>query len=367
VKGLDALDNVRGAALRIAARTPLLALVARRDARAQTRGAIAIAVAFALTAICPAFMLAIGPALLGVPHIAASLRYLVLRQDVSRRFAGATAVFALGIVASRIAERLGRGSVASAQAEIAIAFAWAALAALAATHDRRSRLRAGIAVAALASAFVLALAHPLLTRLAFVHVHNLGVVLLWVVAFRRGRFPWVTMALLAGALALLLCGATLPWTLALGGDRAFGVDLTVVGAWLVPGAAASVALPLVLAHAFTDSVHYAFWLGVVPDETVKGQGSLSWRMTWRALLRDFGRTGLAVVFTLVALVLVASAFDAEGARTAYFSVAGFHGYVEGAMTVYLLVRGVRSARGVPSGREDEVGVVAAPRRARALG
>jgi hypothetical protein len=347
VNGLDALDGLRGAALRFASRTPLLALVARRDTRAQTRGALAIALAFALTALCPAFMLAVSPALFGVPHVAASVRYLILRQSLSRRFVASSAFFACAIVASRIAEQLGRATLPSARLEISAAFVWAVVAAIAAVRDRASRLRSVAAIAILGLGFAFALVHPLVTRLAFVHVHNLGVVLLWVVAFRRGRFPWVTMALLAAALTLLLAGATLPLTHALGGESAVGVDLAVVGNWLVPGAAASIALPLVLAHAFTDSVHYAFWLAVVPDETVKGQGSLSFRMTWRALVRDFGRAGIALVAALAAVVVFASAFDADGARTVYFSVAGFHGYVEGAMMVYVLVQGA-STRSVSS-------------------
>jgi hypothetical protein len=360
VIALDALDGLRGAALRFVSRTPFLALVARRDARAQTRGALAIALAFALTALCPALMLAVSPAIFGVPHVAASVRYLIVRRSLSRGFVAASIVFAVAIVASRIAEQLGRAPIPSSRLEITAAFAWAVLAAIAAARDHAARRRAVVAVAVLALAFAFALVHPLVTRLAFVHVHNLGVVLLWVVAFRRGRFPWITMALLAGALALLLAGATLPFTLALGADRALGVDLRVVGAWLVPGAAASVTLPLVLAHAFTDSVHYAFWLGVVPDETVQGQGSLSFRMTWRALVRDFGRVGLALVVALAALVVIASMFDADGARTAYFSVAGFHGYVEGVMTVYVLVQGART-RSVSSPPHDTQVRFALPR------
>jgi hypothetical protein len=351
VNGLDALDGLRGAALRFASRTPLLALVARRDTRAQTRGAIAIALAFVVTALCPALMLAVSPAIFGVPHVAASVRYLILRQSLSRRFVAASGFFAFAIVASRVTEQLGRATLPSARLEITAAFAWAVVAALAAVRDRASSRRALGALAVLALGFAFALSHPHVTRLAFVHVHNLGVVLLWVVAFRKGRFPWVTMALLAAALALLLTGATLPLMHSIGAERALGVDLGVVGNWLVPGAAASVALPLVLAHAFTDSVHYAFWLGVVPDETVKGQGSLSFRMTWRALVRDFGRAGVALVFALAALVILASMFDADGARTAYFAVAGFHGYVEGAMTVYVLVQGART-RSVSSPPHD---------------
>src|SRR5689334_5343717 len=101
--------------------------------------------------------------------------------------------------------------------------------------------------------------------------------------------------MLVVVLGLLLAGATVPLTASVGGLSAAGVDLVTVGAWLAPGVAASIALPLVLAHAFTDSVHYALWLGVVPEETLRAQGTLSFRMTARALVRDFGARGLAAI------------------------------------------------------------------------
>jgi hypothetical protein len=194
-----------------------------------------------------------------------------------------------------------------------------------------------------------AVMHAPMARIAFVHVHNLGAVLLWVVLFRRrAGHPLLPVLLLAGALALLLSGLTIPWTDRMGGLHAAGVDLAVVGAWLVPGAGVALAVPLVLAHAFTDSVHYAFWISVVPEETLRGQGTPTFRMTLRGLVRDFTPVGLGFVVLATLSVLGASVLDLGGTRNAYFAIAGFHGYVEGVMLVFLLMRGQVRLASVPA-------------------
>src|SRR4029077_10508484 len=93
-------------------------------------------------------------------------------------------------------------------------------------------------------------------RLLFVHVHNFGSLLLWVVFFRRrGGVPVLVLALLAGSLGLLLSGATVGWSARLGALSALDVDVARVARWLVPDVAAGVAVPLALVHAFSDSVH----------------------------------------------------------------------------------------------------------------
>src|SRR5262249_29596235 len=89
---------------------------------------------------------------------------------------------------------------------------------------------------------------------------------------------------------------------------------------------------------FTDSVHYAFWLGVIPEETLRNEGTLTFKMTWRSLRKDFGDVGLALVLVLFFALLVLAATGMARARDMYFAVAGFHGYIEGAILVYLVTR-----------------------------
>ena len=151
------------------------------------------------------------------------------------------------------------------------------------------------------------------------------------------RRAFAPLALLALTLAALLGGFVAPLH-----PRALGVDLEAVGRWLLPGAAAGAAVPLVLAHVFTDSVHYAFWLGIIPEETLRAHGTPTFSMTWRLLRRDFGAAGLALVVVAALAIVALAVFGLGRARDVYFAVAGFHGYVEGVMLVYFVVRGRRA-------------------------
>ncbi|HEX4516987.1 MAG TPA: hypothetical protein VH054_25745 [Polyangiaceae bacterium] len=321
---IHAFDSARAAVLRGVLHAPFVGrAIRRRTSRIALRVATAIAFAFALAIIAPAATLAISPLVLGVPHIASSVRYLVLRRDLPRAWIAVLVSASFALMTFRIAEQYGSSPRVLARAEVVVA---ALLALVAACHGRRTRWL--VPLVALASA--LAIAHPTGARLVSVHVHNLAAVVVWALVMQRGR-AMLPLVCLAGSLALLLFGAFTPVF-----PAALGVDVSVVGAWLVPGASAAIAVPLVLAHVFTDSVHYAFWLGVIPEETLRNEGTLTFRMTWRALVRDFGRAGLAIViaFTLgfAALALLGMA----RARGAYFAIAGFHGYIEGAMLIYLV-------------------------------
>lgn len=336
---LHALDRARGLLLRRVVVMPFVGpAVRRREPRIALRLAAAIAFAFILTAAAPAATLAVSPLLLGVPHVASSIRYLVLRQALPRAWIGVLGVGALGMAALRFAEQYAGSPHAMARGEVALGVALAIAAACFAARrtGRRARRRLLAALPALGCLGVALVLHPTAARLLFVHVHNLGAVAVWALVMQRGRAA-APLFMLGGALAALLGGAVVPLQ-----PRALGVDVEVVGRWLVPGAAAAVAVPLVLAHVFTDSLHYAFWLGIIPDETRRTEGTPTFSMTWRALVRDFGRVGLALVIAAFAAFLALAVFGATRARDAYFAIAGFHGYVEGAMLVYLLVCGRRA-------------------------
>ena len=328
-----AAERVRGAMLRTGVRVPVLGPVLRsRERRVILRASIAIVLAFVGAAVAPALLLAVSPILLGVPHVASSLRYLVVRQNLPRAFLGALIACSAVLMTLRILEQYGHAPRAFARAEVAFAATWVVAAAAWAARRARATRRFWLLAPVFAVGAAAMIAHPVAARLFFVHVHNLGAVAVWAFVMQRGR-AFVPLALLAGGLALLLGGFVDPLA-----HAAAGVDLESVGRWLLPGAAATVAVPLVLAHVFTDSVHYAFWLGVIPEETLRHEGTPTFRMTWRALRADFGRAFWLVV-ALVLLVPALAAFGLARTRDAYYAVAGFHGYVEGVMLVVLLVRG----------------------------
>lgn len=323
---LAALDRVRGVLLREVVRAPLLGdAIKDRQRRISLRIATAIVAAFALAVVAPAATLAISPIVLGVPHVASSIRYLVVRQRLPRAWIVVVCAAAVAMMALRVGEQYVGPAHVFARLEVGLATAWA-VAAVCFGAVTRKRLVVGLGLVTGAGA--IALAHPVLARLAFVHVHNLGALALWLIFARNKRALLVAGILVA--IALLVFGSLKPLS-----PSALGVDLEVVGAWLVPGAAAAIAIPLVLAHVFTDSIHYAFWLGVIPEETLRHEGTLSFSMTWRALRRDFGDAGLVAIIACAIAVVALALFGLARARSAYFAFAGFHGYIEGAMLIYL--------------------------------
>lgn len=323
-------DAARSVLIRTAMRTPLGDVLKSRNHRATLRATSAILVALFFAWAAPAAALAVSPLVLGVPHIASSIRYLVLRQGFQLRTKVLIVLAALSLLVFRVLEQYGHAVTFAARIEVTIGVAWAFVAAIAGARVANAPKRLFALLPILCGMAVMGLLHPTWMRLAFVHVHNLGAVIVWLILFRRSR-AIVPLVLLGGTLLLLTSGALAPLT-----TTGLGVDLAVVGQWLAPGLAVSAAIPLVLAHVFTDSVHYAFWLGVIPEETLEGQGSLTFNMTWRGLVRDFGPLGLALVFGLMLALGLFACFGAAKARDLYFAVAGFHGYVEGAMLVYLV-------------------------------
>ncbi len=352
-------DRVRSSALRYVAQTRWRPFVAQRSRRIGVRAAVAVVFALVLASTAPALALAIGPLVFGVPHVAASLRYLVVRRGVSRSLLGAIVLASLVVVATRLATGAtpsGVSLLTCTRIEVGAGGVLFVIACVEALRRSRRILRGVAALGILAAGLAVALHAPFAARLAFVHIHNLGVVALWILLFRRhGLLPKLVGLGLVVSLLLLATGATLPLAQGLGGLRAAGVDCTTVAEWLAPGLLATFAMPLVVMHAFTDSVHYAFWLSVVPEEELRGEGSLTFRMTARGVLRDFGALGVGLVAAAALGIAVLGYFRGGLGRDAYFAVAGFHGYVEGAMLVYFLVHGGQALERVePPGRAEPV-------------
>lgn len=338
---VDALDRARRALYRVGLSVAPIAYVLRQRARRiEARACVAIVAAFALSVVAPAWMLALGPLLFGVPHVASEVRYLVVRRRLPRPLLAAVVVGCAAVSALRLLGRVHHDRLFFARAEVVVGALWIAGGALVASR-RPGALRRLACIAppvALAAAF--ALRHATVAQLAFVHAHNFGALLLWVVMFRRrAGVPVLALALLAAALALLVSGVTVPWSASLGALTALDVDVARIAAWLTPGVGASRAVPLALVHAFSDSVHYGAWLAIIPEEEIRAEGSLTFRMSLRALVADFGARGVAVTVAACAAVLAGCAVNLSSARGVYFSAAGFHGYLELAVIAWLVVAG----------------------------
>ena len=332
---MDALDVVRKRLLAFAFTQPALAFVLQRRARRiEARVAFTIVLALALSIFAPAFMLAVGPIVFGVPHVASEVRYLVVRRGLDRRWLVAIVAMCACVAALRVA---GQATDEPLFTRIEVLGGVAFVLGGAALGGNMRRLLVVAPIFALGA--ILAATHATFMRLFFVHAHNFGALVLWMFFFRKRRnVPWLVLALLAVSIVLVLSGATMRWASSMGSLSSFGVSVQDVAAWLTPGFAASVTVPLALLHAFSDSVHYTMWLGVIPEEETRAEGSLTFRMTAKKLKSDFGATGIAIVTVAFAVVLALAAWRLPTARVAYYSLAGFHGYLELAFVAYLFTR-----------------------------
>jgi hypothetical protein len=332
------LDRLRRRVLLGLVGAPALgALLARRDRRLMVHSVASVAVAFALAVLCPGVLFIAGPALFGVAHVAADARYLVLRRSLPRWWAAVVGAGCAALFALRALESAAPGAWPFAATEVAVGWTWA-FAGVAAARDGGAGRRALLAGPAVAALGIVAVSHPFLARVVFAHVHNVLAIGLWVFLFRaRRRFALPAAALLAVASALLLSGVALPWVRLDGPGAARLVDESVFAwpAWMPQ----RTALALGVVFVMLQSVHYSVWLAFIPQDDLRGEGTLSFRMSLRALKRDFPAPLLAVIVVLAAAVLGASLLEVHRTRQLYMSLATFHGYLELTAATFLLVRG----------------------------
>lgn len=320
-------DGARAAILRWA--RPLVgSLYGDRHRRVLWLGIFSIVSAFVVTGLAPLWSLALGPVLLGVPHLVSDVRYLVVKPGLHRvpallvlagaplltvSFGAGPEVALLGIVPAILI-----GARASAFRLVVALLVWAALMA-AALVDSES------------------------FQLSFVHLHNVvAVIVWWVLQPRRASMVWVPALTLIGALIILLGG--------------LDPVVTWAGGWTAPGSQTSfdefvatstpsmdgtAAARLILSFCFLQSVHYAVWLRLVPDDERERAAPRPFRASWQALVDDFGLWPLLVFIALSLGVAVWGAVNLAHARQGYLRLAAFHGYLELAVLARWLARGRR--------------------------
>ncbi len=307
---LSPLDGARSALFR--ALGPSVGVwAARRDLRVAAIGLVAMTTALFGAAFIPLWMLALGPIVLGVPHIVADLRYLVAKPGFHKRGLGAVAIGSAllgsaltgrlwpGIVAVLLAALFARGSFARKALVVALGLAW-----LAVTVRYRGW-----------SEFV------------FAHAHNLVAVLLFWSWRDRGSSPLhrIPLAFFVAVVAMFALGIFDKSPLR---ASVFGASLPMFVADVGAGLSGPWGLRLVLIYAFAQSVHYGVWLRLVPEEDRERPAPRSFTSSYRALVRDVGRP-LLLLALLSIVALVAWAFvDLISARNGYLRVAIFHGPLE---------------------------------------
>jgi hypothetical protein len=304
-------------------------LFADRERRVAWIGALSVCFAFGATLAAPLWSLALGPLLLGVPHLVSDARYLVVRPGLHRR----TTLAILGGL-PLLALWLGAGPAVGLLAM---------LPAILLAHG--PGWRKGLLLAVWATLTWLALAFEWGFLLVLAHAHNVIAVALWWWAWRaRHARAWGVPVLAAVGTGALLLGAAEPVMTALGGWAApmTGTSFSEHVEVMAPIGQPVLALRLVLVFAFLQAVHYGVWLRLVPEDDRPRAAPRPWRASWRALVKDFGPVPLALFVLLALGIALWGVVDLTQARLGYFRLAVSHGYLELAVASLWLIEGRRA-------------------------
>lgn len=311
---------------------PLTGVWARdRDARVLVMGIATIVVALATTVVAPLWMLALGPIVLGVPHIVADLRYLWVQPGHHRR----RAIWVL------VVPSLAAGAITGD-------VYWGVLgAALALFAVPTSTARRAIGLAVLVPLFAVSLHWQAASALAFAHLHNVLALALWwaIRPRRRASSSWVVVAFVVASAALMvglfdgLVASMVAWLEGPGAAR----PLAGYARSLAPMVGPELGSRIVLLFAFAQSVHYGIWLRLVPEDARDRPSPRTFRSSYRALVADLGVFLLAGAALCALALAVWAMVDLAHARAGYLRFAIFHGHLELAAGA-LLFAGVRAKR-----------------------
>ena len=299
---LTRADGLRRAALGWALAVPWLRpVVIDKDRRVAAHAAILVVGAAFVALAVPVVPLVCAPLVLGVPHLASEVRWLVVRARLPVAFQIGLAGVALALATVAATDHV--------RAEGALGLSCIALAAGIAVHRASARWTlaalAAAAPAAAAAASASSTAVAVAVRDLVIASHGLVTFAMWSLVFRRSR------------------------RFALPASFALAVGLLAVS--VVRG-------PLV-AMAFLASVHYAAWLILIPSDAARGAGTPTFRMSFAGWKRDLGVPFLAGA-AVVALVIAGAAIakGAAPARDIYLVGARFHVWLEAAMACLLVAR-----------------------------
>jgi hypothetical protein len=330
---LDGLDALRLRWLRLLGKTARLGgggigpLMRRPELRVALGGVFGVLGALGCALVLPLWTLALSPLLLGVPHLLADLRYLIVRPGLHRR-----APLALGIGLPLLVTGLGAGMPAGL---------CAVLAALVLGPGAAWRKATGVLLVAAALGWGVRRGFYE-QELLLAHAHNFVAVLLWWLwRPQRGRLhalPVLAFVLVGGALVL---GAVRPLWGALDWQGPAGLSLDAHTEALAPMFEPELATRLVLLYCFAQGVHYSTWLRLIPEEDRDRPTPRTFRASAVALRAELGLPLLVGTAVTMAGLLGWAVRDLFAARVGYFRLALFHGYLELCALALLWVSGRR--------------------------
>ena len=288
-------------------------LIVDRSERVAVLGAATLVVLLALAGTIPLWLLALGPIVWGVPHVMADIRYLVVRPGYHRRTMMAIATL-----------------VPLAATAITADVLWGVFACVVAAACSRATAarRVGVLFALCVLLAALYVAGPV-RNLYFAYAHNFIAVLLWYMWRPRNRHTNLVALLFLVASAAIMWGipfSAIEASYASTPSQQMNIDYF---AWsLAPNVKYTSALRLLTLFAFTQAVHYAIWLRLVPEDDRPQRTTRTFVKSWRALRDDLGLWVLAVTALAALIVAVWACVDLAQARAGYLRAAVSHGSIE---------------------------------------
>ncbi|HMY57112.1 MAG TPA: hypothetical protein PK472_02585 [Pseudomonadota bacterium] len=291
-------------------------IVRRPELRVALRGSVAVLLALTGTILLPLWILALGPLILGVPHLLSDARYLVVRPGHQR---SPRLVLAVGI--PLVICGLGVGMPAGL----------AALAGVFLVSDG-ALWRRGIGLSLVGA---LALwgyaAHSFYPHeLWLAHLHNpIGVLIWFLWRPRHERLHLIPLLLYVACATVIGLGVVhaLPFGLS-AAPHSDGSALEFFRDTLAPEFSETWGTRLVLLYCYAQMVHYSVWLQLVPEEDRPRPTPRSFRESLRVLFADLSWPLLLLAMLIALSLLLFALRDVWAARTAYFRLATFHGYLE---------------------------------------
>ena len=315
------LDAVRSAVLRVIGR-PGKNLLVRRDARVVTYACASATAMFTLATLFPTWVALLGPLVLGVPHLLSDVRYLIARPRlVSRGFGLALA--AVPIAATWIWPRFWVGAAAL----VVLGFVL-----------KGSRVRKAVVVVLGLVAIAVGKRYGYAIDLAFAHAHNLIALVIWWLWAPRRALHVLPLLLVFVGISLIASGAVDAWPYAFGGaDSVSNVHLSRFAHVMSFSEGTELSMRWAMFFLFTQSVHYAVWLRLVPEDDRPREGLRPFASSFRALAADLGLPLIALAAAASAGLFVWALSDLDAARIGYLRGAVFHGYLElGALAVFFV-------------------------------
>lgn len=300
--------------------------------------------AFVLVLLLPLWLLLLGPLILGAPHVASDIRYLLLKPPVplGRLGLGLILTPLLAMTVCRVIASTGGPFLI----ELEVLFGGLAMLGGVFVARGSTRVRGLVAVGVLAF-LALALTSPYTALVVIAHLHNLVAFGLWLY-FLKGevgrRALWVVLVTYVGLGLVLLSPLVDGLALDHASSTLGAFNLVQMADTLAPGLSLEMGLRLVLLFGFLQSMHYAIWLRLIPQRLDARRAPPTFKRSLIRLREDFGGKAFVVLVLLcLAIPLMAVIYDAEKTRHLYLLAAISHGWIELAVIAALLASARRSA------------------------